>query len=43
MDEAQILPKKDHRHSTIPSGKTFFVGIHRKADPLTASFDKVLD
>ena len=43
MDEAKILPKKDHRHSIIPGGKTFFVGIHRKADPLSASFKKVID
>ena len=43
MDEAKILPKKDHRHSIIPGGKTFFVGIHRKADPLSASFKRVID
>ncbi len=43
MDEAKILPKKDHRHSIIPGGKAFFVGIHRKADPLSASFKRVID
>jgi len=43
MDEARVLPKKDHRHSIIPGGKTFFVGIHRKADPLSASFKRVID
>ncbi len=43
MDDARVLPKKDHRHSIIPGGKTFFVGIHRKADPLSASFKRVID
>lgn len=43
MDEARVLPKKDHRHSIIPAGKVFFVGIHRKADPLSAGFKKVKD
>jgi hypothetical protein len=43
MDEAKVLPKKDHRHSIIPGDKTFFVGIHRKADPLSASFKRVID
>lgn len=43
MDDAKILPKKDHRHSIIPKGTKFFVGIHRRADPLSASFKRVTD
>jgi hypothetical protein len=43
MNEATTLPPKDHRSSVIPAGKTFFVGIHRRVDPLTASFENVRD
>ena len=43
MDNARVLPKKDHRHAIIPAGKVFFVGIHRRADPLTAGFKRVID
>jgi len=43
MDSARVLPKKDHRHAIIPAGKVFFVGIHRRADPLTAGFKRVID
>jgi hypothetical protein len=43
LNEAKVLPKKDHRHSIIPAGKIFFVGIHRKADPLAAGFKQVVD
>jgi hypothetical protein len=43
MNDARILPKKDHRHAVIPAGKVFFVGIHRKADPLAGTFKRVID
>lgn len=43
FEEATVLPKKDHRHSVIPAGKVFFVGIHRRADPLRATFKRVKD
>ena len=43
MNDARVLPKKDHRHAVIPAGKVFFVGIHRKADALAGSFKRVID
>lgn len=43
MDDAKVLPKKDHRHSIIPAGTKLFIGIQRRADPLTASFKRVSD
>lgn len=43
LDEAKVLPKKDHRHSIIPAGKVFFVGIQNRFDPLSATFKRVID
>lgn len=43
MTQKVTLPIKDHRSAVIPAGTKFFVGIHRRADPLTASFKKVID
>lgn len=42
MDEAKILPKKDHRHSILPKGK-FFVGIQQRFDPLSNTKKRVID
>jgi hypothetical protein len=33
MEEAKVLPKKDHRHSTLTKG-IHFVGIQQRFDPL---------
>lgn len=43
MSNPKVLPPKDHRHSVLPKGRAFFVGIHRKADPINASYKKVVD
>lgn len=43
MTEAVTLPKKDHHSAIIPAGKILFVGIHRRADPLSATFKRVID
>ncbi len=42
MDEVKILPKKDHRHSTIPKG-IYYVGIQQRFDPLEAVKKRVID
>jgi hypothetical protein len=42
LSDTKILPKKDHRHSTITKG-LYYVGIQQKFDPLTAMKEKVKD
>lgn len=42
LDEAKVLPKKDHRHSILPKG-IHFVGIQQKFDPLAGIKKKVID
>ena len=42
MDEAKILPKKDHRHSIIPRGK-YIVGIQNRFDPMENIKKRVID
>ena len=43
MDDAKILPKKDHRHTNVPAGGIYYVGIHQRFDPLSASKERVRD
>jgi len=33
MEDAKVLPKKDHRHSVLPKGK-YVVGIQNRFDPM---------
>lgn len=42
LEEAKILPKKDHRHTIIPKG-IYFVGIQQRFDPLLGLKRKVRD
>lgn len=42
LDEAKVLPKKDHRHTIIPKG-IHFVGIQQRFDPLKGLKEKVID
>lgn len=42
LDDAKILPKKDHRHSVIPKGK-YIVGIQNRFDPLENMKKRVID
>ena len=42
MDEAKVLPKKDHRHATIAPGK-YFVGVQNRFDPMAGFREKVQD
>ena len=42
MDEAKVLPKKDHRHTQIGKG-IYFVGIQNRFDPLSAIKKRVID
>ena len=42
MDDVKVLPKKDHRHSTISKG-LYFVGIQQRFDPLSAMKQRVID
>lgn len=42
LNEAKVLPKKDHRHSIIPKG-IHFVGIQQRFDPLSGMKKKVED
>lgn len=42
MDNAKVLPKKDHRHSTVAPG-VYFVGIHQRFDPLKGYYEEVKD
>lgn len=42
MDAAQILPKKDHRHTKLGKG-IYYVGIQNRFDPLSAMKKRVID
>src|SRR5690349_8272854 len=42
LDNPEILPKKDHRHSVIPKGK-YFVGIQQRFNPMAGYTQKVKD
>jgi hypothetical protein len=42
LDEAKVLPKKDHRHTVVPKG-IYFVGIQQRFDPLSAIKKRVID
>lgn len=42
MDDAKVLPKKDHRHTVVPKG-IYFTGIQQKFDPLAGVKERVLD
>lgn len=42
LDEAKVLPKKDHRHSTLSKG-IHFVGIQQRFDPLAGIKKRVKD
>ena len=42
MDTKTVLPKKDHRHSTVRKGM-YFVGIQRRFDPLLNLMKRVVD
>lgn len=42
MEDALVLPKKDHRHSVIPAG-IYAVGIQNRFDPLENVKKKVID
>lgn len=42
LDNAVILPKKDHRHSVVPKGK-YAVGIQNRFDPMENIKKRVID
>ena len=42
LENASVLPKKDHRHSVIPAGK-YVVGIQNRFDPLENLKKRVID
>lgn len=42
MDTKVVLPKKDHRHTIVPSG-IYFVGIQQRFDPLENIKKRVID
>jgi len=42
LDKAQVIDKKDHRHSVIPKG-VYFVGIQQRFDPLEGIKKRVQD
>lgn len=42
LDNAKVLPKKDHRHTVVPAGK-YFVGIQQRFDPLEGLKKRVVD
>lgn len=42
MGKAQVLPKKDHRHTILPKG-IYAVGIQNRFDPLEAVKKRVQD
>lgn len=42
LNEAKVLPKKDHRHTILPKGK-YIVGIQNRWDPMTAFKKRVID
>lgn len=42
MNNAQILPKKDHRHTILPKG-IYAVGIQQRFDPMENIKKRVID
>lgn len=42
LDNPEVLPKKDHRHTVVPKG-VWFVGIQQRFDPLSATKQRVID
>lgn len=42
LNEAKVLEKKDHRHTTLPKGKYIF-GIQNRFDPMEAIKKRVID
>lgn len=42
LNEAKVLPKKDHRHTVLPAGK-YIVGIQNRFDPMEAIKKRVID
>jgi hypothetical protein len=42
MSIAEVLPKKDHRHTPVSKG-VYFVGIQNRLDPLSGYREKVKD
>lgn len=42
LNEAKVLPKKDHRHTGLPAGK-YIVGIQNRFDPMEAIKKRVID
>ena len=42
MDDAKVLPKKDHRHSVLKKG-IYFTGIQNRFDPLAGQKKRVQD
>ena len=42
MDESKVLPKKDHRHTTLSPG-IYYIGIQNRFDPLSGKKVKVRD
>lgn len=42
LDEAKVLPKKDHRHTIVEKG-IYFVGIQQRFNPLSAIKERVKD
>ena len=42
LDKAQVIEKKDHRHSVIPKG-VYYVGIQQRFDPLSGIKKRVQD
>lgn len=42
MDNAKVLPKKDHRHTVIEKG-VYFVGIQTRFDPMEGIKKRVID
>ena len=42
LDKAQVIEKKDHRHTIIPAG-VYFVGIQQRFDPMDGIKKRVQD
>jgi len=42
LNIAEVLPKKDHRHTIVPKG-IYIVGIQQRFDPLAGIKKKVID
>lgn len=42
LNKAQVIPKKDHRHTVVPKG-IYYTGIQNKLDPLSGIKKRVID